>query len=248
MINSRQEFDYMMGVASADLRGDENLELRARYHDELSRQVRQVRFFKVHDAFVSVPSGAPLFGPGCTRLAVYIIRNPLDVVVSYANHACCSIPQSIQSLNEGRAYNEAAGANFCAPQFADRWQNWSRNVSSWVDQTKVPVFVMRYEDMRADPIATFTRLVEAIGLPLDRDRLRAAVAETSFDKLQAEERVHGFTEKMAGCESFFHRGQVGRGSEVLTKKQVAQIVGQHGEMMGRFGYGLTGQSRRKKKA
>lgn len=260
MINARHSFDVQMGVDSADLHGEELLQMRARYHEDLSACASHVTFSKVHDAFIytakaglagagqmlseqptasgtcHAASGEAVYGPKSTRLAVYIVRNPLDVVVSYANHAACEIPAALATLNSQSLGSRPGGATMCSQQFADRWLGWSENVSSWLDQSEVPVFWMRYEDMLADPIKAFRGLVLAIGLPLDEARLREAVQETSFDKLQAAERDHGFGEKMAGCKTFFYRGLAGRWREVLTEAQAELVINRHQRMMERLGY------------
>lgn len=236
LISSRQQFDRHMGIASADLQGDELLELRRLYHNDRSSSVPSVSYFKVHDAFLRCPSGQPLFGPQSTRLAVYILRNPLDVVVSYANHAVCSIEDSIATINGFTGNPHAVRANCCAAPFSDRWLSWSENVASWSEQEEVPAHLMRYEDMLADPCRAFAGLVGAIGLDLNEARLQAAVEACGFEKLQSAERDHGFGEKVAGCKTFFKTGKAERWREILTSDQVERVIRPNRPFMERFGY------------
>lgn len=236
LINSRQQFDRHMGVASADLQGDELLELRRIYHNDQSECVPIVSYYKVHDAFLACPSGQPLFGPQSTRLAVYIVRNPLDVVVSYANHAVCTIEESLATINGFIPNLSATRADHCSAQFSDRWLSWSENASSWIEQGEVPVHLMRYEDMLSDPCAAFAGLVKAIGLALDQSRLEEAVEACGFEKLQTAERDHGFGEKVAGCKTFFKSGKAERWREILTHQQVERVIRRNGPVMERFGY------------
>lgn len=237
MTNSRARFDREVGLFSSDLHGEELFELRARYHEHLSAQQQQVAFFKVHDAYVFTPSGRALYSPQATRLAVYLVRHPFDVAVSYANHASCSLESALDILDGLPAdRDEPLGATHCAKQFADRVLGWQENALSWTQNPQYPLLVLRYEDMKADPIASFTKLVEAVGLPLDPVRLEKAVQECAFDRLKAEEQEHGFREKMAGCQSFFSEGKVGRGANQLSEEQKTRILRNHSRAMELFGY------------
>lgn len=237
MANSRARFDREVGLFSSDLHGQELLELRARHLDHTSSQQQSVSFFKVHDAYIHTPSGRPLYGLGATRLAVYILRHPFDVVVSYANHASCSLEDALDVL-DGHQEDQAtgSGASFCAKQFADRTLGWSENVLSWTQQSQVPLLVLRYEELKRDAVASFRQLLEEVGLPVLAGRLEQAVRDCAFDRLQAEEKEHGFREKMAGCASFFSEGRAGRGREALTPLQKARILKGHGHAMEMFGY------------
>ena len=49
------------------------------------RRRRSPFFCKVHDAYTFLADGQPLFPPQATAGAIYLIRNPLDVCVSYAH-------------------------------------------------------------------------------------------------------------------------------------------------------------------
>lgn len=48
---------------------------------------KEENFIKIHDAYTfSSVDGQPLIYGGNTRIAIYILRNPLDVALSLANH------------------------------------------------------------------------------------------------------------------------------------------------------------------
>jgi len=52
---------------------------------------------------------------------------------------------------------------------------------------------MRYEDMRQQPLETFTQAARFAGLPDDPARVRKAVEFSNFKKeLQRQEQDHGF--------------------------------------------------------
>ena len=43
--------------------------------------------------------------------------------------------------------------------------DWSDHVTGWTATSDFPVHVMRYEDMKADPQAAFTKLLGFLGIP-----------------------------------------------------------------------------------
>jgi hypothetical protein len=114
--------------------------------------------------------------------------------------------------------------------------SWSGHVQSWIDDSGLPMHVMRYEDMFYNPIETFTSVAQFVELPADPAAIEQALTFSSFDVLQSQERDRGFAEKPMKANSFFRRGKVGGWREEINEEQVAQIVQDHGHVMRRFGY------------
>jgi hypothetical protein len=56
-----------------------------------------------------------------------------------------------------------------------------------VDEPGLRVYVVRYEDMQADPIGTFTSVIRFCGLDDDPARIAKAVDFSRFDRVQAQE-------------------------------------------------------------
>ena len=121
-------------------------------------------------------------------------------------------------------------------RFPELLTTWSGHVSSWTEQTALPVHVARYEDLLARPRAGFAAIVRFIGLGEDPARLRQAVERSSFARLQAQEAKFGFDEKQPTAQSFFRAGVAGSWRTALTRQQVRALVDAHGEVMAKFGY------------
>src|SRR5262245_60164746 len=83
----RRYFDESLGFEASDLTHDEVDAIRPDFYRQAAARAAGPVLCKVHDAFVRLSDGRPLFPPDVTRGAVYIIRNPLDVCVSWAHHA-----------------------------------------------------------------------------------------------------------------------------------------------------------------
>ena len=166
---------------------------------------------------------------------LYFIRNPLDVAVSFASHLNAGMDKTIAIMNNpGYAFCHRTDRLY--NQLQQKLLTWSDHVQSWVDESGLPLVVIRYEDMKAEPMLTFTRATSFIGLKNNKDKIDAALNMSSFDRLKKQEEEKGFSEKSASSVSFFRKGLAGEWKNVLTHEQVKKIVAEHGEMMKRFGY------------
>lgn len=203
---------------------------RPKVHAKIAGLTDGLVFVKTHNALVS-HSGTPMITPELTAGAIYIIRNPLDVAVSMSHYFSIDVDSAIAILNQS-----------FEPRMADSrvvyqmWGSWSEHVATWTRKLDPSLFVMRYEDLLADPMIPFTALVEFLYLRPTRRELEMAVDNCSFEKLQAQERTHGFAEMPSSTGAFFRKGIAGQWREVLSKDQIRAIVDAHHEQMSRFGY------------
>ena len=231
-ITARSPLDFLLGVPTECFLVSELLELRSLYHEELSRiyQEGHLKYFKTHDAFVRTPSGRALFSRTASQQAVYLLRNPLDVAVSFACHEGVSLDAIIETMNAPRP------SETLPLSLAVNLASWSDHVTGWCDQDEVPVLVLRYEDILADPRQAFARVLESLGLPIDPQRLDETVQACSFSRLKAEEAIHGFKERPATMASFFREGRSGQWRQALSSAQVDALLARHAPVMRRFGY------------
>lgn len=189
---------------------------------------------KTHHAKLEV-DGIPLIPPRLSRGALYIVRDPRDVAISFADHLGVSIDKAIERMASNEQLLEKKPYrlfHFLA--------SWSTHVDSWTVQNRdVRTSGVRYEDMVSKPKDTFQQILLALGLPAhNKERFQFALAQTKFDHLQALERDGGFREKGNG-EAFFRAGKAGKWRKVLSAKQVRTIEQNHGETMRRWKYELT---------
>lgn len=187
-------------------------------------------FVKTHNA-LGADHGQPLINTKVTAGAIYIVRNPLDVAVSYRHHLGTDLDDAI--LRMGRQ-------NHCTRNFEhvvyELMGSWSQHVLSWTRKEHRALHIMRYEDMRADPERAFGALAEFLLLNPGNNELTRAIEASSFDKLRQMEEAAGFYEKPEAAERFFRKGKVDEWREALSEDQVARIVADHREQMERFGY------------
>ncbi len=233
--SARVMFDEEAGVKASELTVDEIERWRPRVYEQISEACSGPLFMKTHDAYTYNAWGEPLMSKAATQGALYFVRNPLDVAVSYAHHSATTVEPIIHEM--GNAEMSMVGhTNRLFNQLRQRLLTWSGHVVSWVDEPGLRVQVMRYEDMKLRPFETFQGAVTFAGLPDDAERIERAIAHASFETLQEQEAEQGFREKLPKAESFFRKGEIGSWREVLTEEQVERLIADHGEVMRRFGY------------
>ena len=236
---SRQFFDRAVGVSQSHCTDDE-IEplLPSIYRYVAAARVEsgqnELLFFKTHDVFRNTESGEPLFPGDVTAGAVYVLRNPLDVAVSYHSHfGTCCLPAAIAALDNPSSFSGGSGTRFLRQRQGD----WSSHVESWT-RAPFPVLVLRYEDLLADTVGVLARLVRFLKLDGtdDATKLQRAVEFSSFARLQEAESQHGFRERSPVAQRFFRSGRVGDWRRHLTATQAWAVLEAHGPVMSAWGY------------
>jgi hypothetical protein len=232
---NRDLFDRVIGLEASDLTPAEIERFRPDVYRQLAAEAEEPLFIKVHDQWRRTPEGGALFPPEATGATIYIARDPRAVAPSFANHYSCALDDAIDRMATPE-YGIAARLDRLASQLPQPMGSWSQHVTSWLDQSELPVHLVRYEDLHAAPEAEFAEILRRAGLPVDGDRLAAALARTRFERLQAQEAAVGFKERLSASPRFFRQGRPDRWREELTPAQIARIERDHGAIMERLGY------------
>ncbi|MEH6545121.1 MAG: sulfotransferase domain-containing protein [Sneathiella sp.] len=187
-------------------------------------------FVKTHN-YLGRVLNVPLITPGLTAGAIYIVRNPLDVVISLSDHYGLALDDGIEMLNNPEAFSAETDQ-----KVQDHLGSWSDHVKSWELMDKSMCHSMRYEDMLFKSEKTFGGLAKFLGLNPPKQRLRRAIKFSSFAALQKQEKDSGFNERSDKTEKFFRVGKAGQWKTVLNLEQVDRIVDAHSDMMAAYGY------------
>lgn len=233
----RSQFDRVAGVDAADLTGAEIDLLRPRVYELIATSAHDSTpaFFKIHDAFLSPLNRQPLVPIDGSRGVIYLVRNPLDVCISFAAHSNWSIDVTIDHMAD-EAYALAGRSDRLERQLRQHLSSWSGHVLGWLGNGHLPVHLVRYEDLKARPAETLACAVEFAGLARTRAEIERAVQWSSFDGLRAQERATRFHEKPAQMPAFFRRGISGAWRQELSAAQVLRITGDHAAVMRKLGY------------
>lgn len=217
------------GFNTAWLTDDELDALMPRLYQWYSSQQSKITYHKIHRAYTYLDNQQPLLPTeGCLG-TIYIIRNPLDVAISMANHFSCSIDDAISMM---------ADPCYALHYYPLRQTllSWSMHVKSWEEAKEMKILMLRYEDMLTDPLTTFTKALHFLQLDVPITVTETAIAHSSFDTLQQFEENVGFFDKPPTLKHFFRKGIAGDWQNTLSKQQIQRIIDDHGEVMDRWGY------------
>lgn len=218
--SSARDFEEEIGLDPFELLEGEVDSLRPAFYRCLSGKSDEVLFKKVHDAYRKDSHGNEIFPEDVSAGVLYFVRNPLDVFVSYCNHVGARIQQSLPAfLQAGARVNGRM-----AGQLSQTIGTWQEHVFSWVHQKQIPVKVIRYEDMKQAPLTTFAAALRFCNIPVDDEKLKSAIANCQFEKLQNIEASNGFKEKLVTEQKFFWKGIVGNFHNYLTEEQIDRII------------------------
>lgn len=200
---------------------------RPAVHERLTRLGAGPVFVKTHNANIAVENVA-LCTPEFTAGAIYIVRDPRDVAVSYASYLGQEVEEVITFMGNARA--ALAGSEAQVFEFLG---SWSDHAKSWVAAPNR--VLVRYEDLLANPAKTFARVLRFLRATPDARHLKQAITFSSFEELAGQERKAGY--RAAGtAQKFFRSGRAGAWRDVLTPAQAERIAQDHAEIMRSFGY------------
>lgn len=233
--SARAILDDFLGVGTSELNQRDIDNNRRKIYEKLALSLPQNMYMKIHDSYHLSAKKEALFGGPGVKGAIYLLRNPLDVCVSFANHNSISPSQMVPLMNREQ-YSLARSFRGLNNQVRQWLKSWKGHALSWIDQTDIPVKVIRYEDMKQKPVETFMEAVNFLELPYDAERLKKAINFASFEKLQKQEQETTFREKPSQCASFFRKGKVGSWREALSVDEVNYLISYNRDFMQRFGY------------
>lgn len=233
--SSRQLFDEATGLSSSDLTPEEIENLRPFVYQYIARNSSEIVFHKIHDAYTLTSEGLPIVPADATKGAIYFIRNPLDVAVSFAYHSNMSFEAITEAMNN-IDYAFCSKTSRLHMQLRQKLLSWSGHYLSWTEQSHFPVLLMKYEDMLQSPYEIFSKAVEFCGLQFTEEEINAAIQKSSFKELQKQEKEKGFREKSPDSQTFFRKGKADIWKEELPASLAEQIRNDHRYVMAKLGY------------
>jgi len=233
LINGENMAIWYRKFLSDDFPIDDDVEVsrnRGLIQYRLAAHAQAMLFLKTH-SYLGQAHGHDIFNMDVTRAAIYIVRNPLDVVVSAAPHYNLSIDETIELMANQNMTSEPNDK-----QVFEKQTDWSTNVRSWTQVPSPSLLVLRYEDLLANPRKHFTKLVRFLNIDVSAKQIQQAIRNSSFKSLKSLEQKQGFAERPDHAKSFFRKGQTGQWRQILTEAQVREIILSHHEQMKRFDY------------
>ena len=206
-----------------------------------------VQFLKTHSYLFNIDNYA--FTDLNNSLGViYIVRDPRNVVTSYANHTGIEINKAADDLIN----LSQMGGNLTAIRGSERTKvftgNWSGNFHSWKSfKYQDRYLLVKYEDLISNKDLTFLKILkfiyklQNIKFDLNETKFEKVIESTNFSKMQKLEKQKGFFESKINKKTgkkipFFNLGHENKWEELLDSKIKRKLEKSFKKEMEELGY------------
>ena len=188
-------------------------------------------FFKTHNALCKI-NGNKFTDNNNTLAAIYIIRDPRNVITSIANHYQINIDDAFKFMKDkNRGIIEKENNRFTGFQ---PLMSWDLHVKSWTENTLYPTHIIKYEDLIINTQSTFEKVLNFIikvtnsKEKIDQKKLEICVQNCKFSNLKSMEEQNGFDESMTDKKTgnkipFFNLGEKNNYKEMLEENILDKI-------------------------
>jgi len=195
-----------------------------RVQEFINKDKKSFKFLKTHSSFVKM-DGFSFTDLANTLGVIYIVRDPRDVVVSFAHHNNQSIEKTTEMINSD--FVLGAHSKNGMPVYMG---SWSRNYNSWkVFNNKGKYLLIKFEDLIQDKeenfkkILNFIKILTKSNFEINDKKIKKILEEIEFDKLKKLEEKEGFneakTDEKGNNIPFFREGKSNN-----WKKTLAPII------------------------
>ncbi len=191
---------------------------------------RTVQFLKTHSYLFNFYNKYSFTDLNNSIGAIYIVRDPRNVVTSYAKFANISVEDATNQMIN-KIY---IGGDINSKNIVDHtkvWTgNWAQNFNSWKSfNYKERYLLIKYEDLIEETEKYFLKILEFIHkldnskLKINDDKFQNVIKTVSFKNMQNLERKIGFSESKIDNKSgkkipFFNLGPKNDWKKILDNK------------------------------
>ena len=183
----------------------------------------KINYLKTHNAMCTI-NKHKFTNVENTLGAIYIVRDPRDVLVSYSYFLNRSIDEILKKMTSNESYEGAKLKNkFYKKSLLG---SWSSHYNSWKKLDGVKTILVKYEEMIENPHSTFLKVLiylkNLTNIKIDEKKINDTIKQTSFENLKNLELKEGYKGNLSP-NPFFRSGKVGQWREKLTKEQCQKI-------------------------
>ena len=214
---------------------------------ESINQKNSIQFLKTHSYLFNIDNN-PFTDLNNTLGAIYIVRDPRNVVTSNAHHYNISIEESLLRMTSSVHY----GGDIKSKHEADRAKvylgSWSSNFNSWKSFEPVGKYLLiKYEELISNREETLLKILKyihklkKINFVPDNKKLKNVLESTTFEKMKSEEEKEGFSESRTNLKTnekipFFNLGPKNKWQNILEPKIIKKIENSFSVEMKELGY------------
>jgi len=210
---------------------------------KISNTNKEIIFLKTHLANLTINKIIPTINKDYSMCAIYIVRDPRNVILSLKNHYNLKIKECLSFLMNNKNYIRIQNKNLSKGYTPIL--DWSSNYLSWKKQSNVNTIFIKFEDLIFNQENTFifilNKLKKFINLEIDKKKIDNIVKTTKFKYLRQLEEKEGFIEnKIMGIQNnnsfFFNKGGEQDFNKDLEKNIIDEINKKYKELLLELNY------------
>ena len=180
----------------------------------------RLNILKTHNAMCTIDK-SKFTNQDNTLGAVYIVRDPRDVAVSFSHHLGISLTDVVDlMINEEHLISEKDFVLEKKEAGSTLVSSWSNHYNSWKNYNLRKILIIKYEDLIKKTFEKFYEIVLYLNklekIDIDVERITKSIELTKFHNLQGLEKKYGF-EETTFSKTFFREGKIGSWKKELDK-------------------------------
>jgi len=216
---------------------------------EIINQDKKIHFFKTHNAICTI-NGNKFTDKLNTLAAIYIVRDPRNLITSLSYHYELSLDEAFNFLTNKKKIIFPTNVEKKEKDIKNRedfnfLSDWSTHYHSWKNINFCPIKIIKYEDCLIDVqkvfVSTLDFLSKFLKFKFDNKKINNALTSTSFKNLSRMEKNEGFQESATSYKTmkkikFFNLGKKNNWETLLDKKLIRKIESCFKNEMNELGY------------
>ena len=204
-------------------------------------KTKKISFWKTHSSFCKLYNKYNFSDLKNSLGVIYIVRDPRNVVSSFARHNSKSINETVELLT-----NDLATGNE-KNEVEVYLGSWNFNYNSWkVFKNSNRYLLIRYEDLVSDTENVYIKILRFINdlsklkSPININKIRKVVKSTTFSRMKKLEEEQGFEESklndLGKTVKFFNLGPKNNWKNLLSSEIKNKIETSFQKEMLELGY------------
>ena len=188
-------------------------------------------FLKTHNTLIEF-EGYKFTSPKQTKGAIYIVRDPRNVVLSMSHHYSLTYEESFEKMinNEASLLEKTFNNDHSNFTFLGSWSN---HYKSWRDNDEFKILFLKYEDFEENAEKEFKKILSFIyelkneKFIINDKKFSNALKSTNFTNLKNKENIYGFEESIYSDKgkklNFFNFGFQNKWQKKLPNDMIKKI-------------------------
>ena len=231
-----KNYQFIKTINMDDFNNLNQMQIIAKYRIKAQKNVKinggDFGFFKTHSSNLKIKD-IPYTNEETTLGFFYLIRDPREVAVSYANHQNINIDEAINIMINHKAIS------FGLDSIPMHQSRWDQNILSW-NKLNVPNLFIKYEDMLENYENIIYKVLDFFEKNFNfnfqnKQKIASLILiNTKFNKLKEIENKKKFEEQLSN--NFFRSGKKDTWKSILSNSQITKIEKEFQKTMKIYGY------------